>query len=400
MITEAQELEPRPLDVGHGISAIHTGTTLLVGTVGMLICGVQPVVLGALVNEHRLSAAGLGWATTAEFLALGLGIIVAAATLRPRRLRLLAVLAAVATGVADLAIFSETGPIILLNRAVSGLGEALLVWITVCMVVRSARPARWSGIFLTAQGITQLIFSGVVPLTLIADRGANGGFLGLAMTAALAIAAAPFLPDRMADLPQPKHVSSRQLLAVPSLLTLLCVFLIAAFSIGLFAYLAPLAMQARLTEVQLGFVVSTVLGTSILGSALAAFLPKLPYYSIFVVCLIVNGIVVAIYFANPNYPVFLITGGVFGFFWMFFMPYQLPMAIEIDPTRQVALVLSGAQLLGGGAGPFICSLFVTDFEARGAVAVAGTCFLVAFVIATVLHFRFRRREGVHSLTAE
>src|ERR1700736_90434 len=65
-----------------GIAALLT-----VGTVGMMITGVQPVVFGALVREGRLSVAELGQATTAEFLALGIGVLVAGAVIRPRHLR-------------------------------------------------------------------------------------------------------------------------------------------------------------------------------------------------------------------------------------------------------------------------------------------------------------------------
>lgn len=385
----AAEFQEQGFKVSRQPTPIAMGAVLWVGTIGMLICGVQPVVLGALVDENRLSSAGLGWATTAEFLTLGLGIAIAGAVLRPRRLRLLACIAVAITGLADLMMFNETGVAILINRAISGIGEALLVWITSCVIVRSAAPARWAGIFLTAQGISQLAFAALVPLTMMADRGANGGFLGLAFTAAAAIAAVPFLPDRLADLPASEHARLKVLTAPASIMVLLCFFLIAAFSIGLFAYLAPLSTQSGFTEVQLGFTVSVVLGFSILGSTAAAFLPNLPYYPILVVSVVVNALVLTVLYYLPSFPVFLIAGAVFGFFWLFFMPYQLPMAIEIDPSRQVAMVMGGAQLIGAAGGPFLCSMFVTDAEARGALIVVGTCFLFAFLIATLLHFRHR-----------
>ena len=83
--------EPRSEWIGPAPSPGAFAAVLLIGTIGMLICGVQPVLLGALVAEGRLSTAALGWATTAEFLALGFGIFVAGAVLKPRRLRLLVV---------------------------------------------------------------------------------------------------------------------------------------------------------------------------------------------------------------------------------------------------------------------------------------------------------------------
>lgn len=375
--------------IGERPNAITIVAVLWVGTIGLLICGVQPVVLGALVNEHRLTSAGLGWATTAEFLTLGIGIIAAGAVLKPRRLRLLAVIAIFITGTADIAMLSESGLIILVNRAISGIGEAVLVWIAGCMIARSATPARWGGIFLTAQGISQLAFAATMPLTLMASRGANGGFLGLAATAVMALMAVPLLPREMADLPHSDHPRAAVFAAPATIMVLLCVILIAAFSIGLFAYLAPLSMQAGLTTVQLGFAVSMVLGASIAGSGLAAVVPKLAYYPVFFVCLVVNALVLGMLWMMPGFPMFMVAAALFGFFWLFFMPYQLPMAIEVDPTRQVAVILGGAQLIGGSAGPFLCSLFVTDKQVRGALVVVGICFATAFLMATMLHLHFR-----------
>src|SRR5882724_12471466 len=83
---DAQWIGPRP--AASGITAV-----LLIGTVGMMMCGVQPVLLGTLVIEGRLTSAALGWTTTAEFLTLGVGIMAAGAWLKPRRLRWRAALA-------------------------------------------------------------------------------------------------------------------------------------------------------------------------------------------------------------------------------------------------------------------------------------------------------------------
>ena len=99
---DARWIGPRP--AGSGIAAV-----LLIGTVGIMMCGVQPVLLGTLVIEGRLSAAGLGWTTTAEFLTLGIGIMAAGAWFKPRHLRSRAALAALIAAMADTAIVTESG---------------------------------------------------------------------------------------------------------------------------------------------------------------------------------------------------------------------------------------------------------------------------------------------------
>lgn len=371
---------------------------LLVGTVGFVICGVQPVVLGALVAEHRLTNEGIGWASTVEFLTIGGGIAIAAAWLRPRKLRTVALVGALITGIADLAMFHEHGSLILLNRAVSGAGEGVLIWITGCMIARSSEPVRWAAIFVTLQGLAQLAFTTVMPLTLMARSGANGGFEGLAATAVLAVLAVPFLPSQMADLPNTEHHYASALTTPSSILVLITVFLIAAFSIGLFVYLAPLALQAGLTSTQMSYVISLALVGANVGSTLAIFIPRVPYYPIFAISVVINAVILAILFALPGFWVFAFAAFLYSVFWLFFLPYQVPMAIEADPTRRVAVALPAAQLLGGAAGPFLCSFAVTNTEARGALVVAGVCFAVAFVIATAMLIRHRsthqNREAV------
>ena len=49
-----------------------------------------------------------------------------------------------------------------------------------------------------------------------------------------------------------------------------------------------------------------------------------------------------------------------GFVWLFATPFLVPMTIEADPTRRAALLIGGAQLVGGSLGPLFASFFVTD----------------------------------------
>jgi hypothetical protein len=360
----------------------------------MMMCGVQPVLLGTLVIEGRLTAAGLGWTTTAEFLTLGIGIMAAGAWFKPRHLRSRAALAALIAAIADTAIVTESGWEIIANRAIAGFAEGVLVWVAICMIARSSIPARWAAVFLTMQNVSQFAFAAILPATVMDRFGANGGFIALAMTALLALVLAPVVPASFVELPAAKRTSSgsahHSLAAMASLVS---VFLIAAFSIGLFVYIAPLATQAHLDAKTMGFAVSAVLAASTAGSGIAAVLAKkIHYYPVFVACLIVNAALLAIFAAMPGAVVFIAASAVFGFFWLFFLPFQVPLVIESDPTRRIAVVTPGAQLLGGASGPLLCSFFVTDSDARGALVVCGVCFAASFVISTALHLR-RRREG-------
>jgi MFS family permease len=382
--------------MGSRPSTAAIAVVLSIGTVGMMMCGVQPVVLGTLVIEGRLSSAALGWTTAAEFLALGIGIMVAGALFTPVRLRSRTALAATLVLAADFAVVTESGWTIIANRTIAGLAEGMLVWVAVCMIARSSSPARWAGIFLTMQNVSQFAFTAILPSTIMARFGANGGFVVLGLTAGFALLAAPLVPRSFAELPvAASDGSGRTRHSLPALASLLSAFLIAAFSIGIFVYIAPLAAQAHLDARHMGFAVSAVLAASTVGSSVAAIVAKkVHYFPVFVACLAVNALVLGIFAAMPSAPVFMAAATLFGFFWLFFLPFQLPLVIESDPTRRIAVVLPGAQLVGGAAGPFLCSFFVTDDDARGALVVCGACFIVSFAISLVLHIRRRRLDRI------
>jgi hypothetical protein len=77
---------------------------------------------------------------------------------------------------------------------------------------------------------------------------------------------------------------------------------------------------------------------------------------------------------HPGDFVFMGAVAVFGFLWLFTLPFQIPLLFRADPTRRTALLLAGAQLLGGSAGPQITGLFATDTALRPALAAAGLLF--------------------------
>ena len=379
-----QWIGPKPSRAGQA-------AVLAIGTLGMLITGVQPVLLGSLVMDHRLSTAALGWATTAEFTTLALGIWLAATLWNPTHLRARVTLAALLAIIADCLVRGEHGTGILINRSVAGLPEGVLVWVTGCMVARSPTPTRLAAIFFTLQNVSQFAFAAVVPATLMHWYGTDSGFLALAGTAALAIVAAPFAPASFVELPAASTDGAGRIGYTPAVVAcLVCVFLVAAFSIGLFAYIEPLGAQAHLDALTIGYAVSAVLGASTLGSALAAVAAgRLSHYAVFAACMLINTVVLLVFAAMPGTLPFLLAAALFGFFWLFFLPFQTPMAIGVDPTRRIAVLLPGAQLLGAAAGPLLISFFVTDTDARGALPVCWCCFLIAFAIATVQRFRYR-----------
>lgn len=376
--------------IGKAPSRGEIAALLTVGVAGMEIAGVQPVLLDALLSEHRFIPALLGWTATAELLAIGLGMWLADHLLPLRHLRWIALAAIAVTVLCDIAVLQARDVTIVALRGLAGVAEGVMIWLPTCMITRAPAPGRWAGLFLALQGLGQLAFASAVPPLVMEVYGSSGGFLVLAATALIAVIAVPFLPSHFAPLRAADASTLPYQLTPRAAIVLLSVFLIAAFSLGLFNFLGPIAQQAGLDPKVLGIAVSVSLAMQIIGPMLASMLAgRWPYYPIFAACVLVNAAVLVTLGSLPGAAAFIAASAVFGFFWLFFLPFQVPMAIEADPTRKVAMWLPTAQLLGGSTGPALGGLFVSANDFRPALMMCGACFFGAFALASTVHFRHR-----------
>ena len=92
----------------------------------------------------------------------------------------------------------------------------------------------------------------------------------------------------------------------------------------------------------------------------------------------------------PSAAPFLVVTAAFGFIWLFSNPFLVPLAIEADPSRRAALLVGGAQLIGGSIAPLLASFLVTDADARGALAFSATALTIAAAIVVGLHLTRNR----------
>lgn len=375
---------------------------LIVGSIALIMAGVQPVVLGGLVDAGRLDVTQLGWSVTIEFLAIGLGVGLADAFLPPRRLQLVGVVAALALAAVNLAGLEVSGLGVLVIRALAGLAEGGLVWLTTLMIVRSPTPGRWSGIFLVSQAVLQVACAAGIPILVSPSLGANAGFVTLGASAALAAFVAFVLPANLAPLAGNK--SNEAVLAEPipkaAYVSLLAVFLLFSFFIGFLAYVEQLAGQAGLTPVQGGLAVALALGASIAGASLAAILgERAPYHRAFLVCMPVFLVVLFGLGGLPSAGAFIALTGLYGLAWGFLQALQAPFVIESDPSRRAVLLAPSVQAVGAAAGPMLCSFFVGAHEVRGALVAAGACLTASFALAIMLWLARIRRQTKAALAA-
>ena len=91
-----------------------------VGVVALLIAGLQPVILGALEREGRLSTAQIGLAATVELMALGVAVGLAAAFLKPTHIWLKMAIACLLHAGSMMATTLVSGVGVIVVRGVAG----------------------------------------------------------------------------------------------------------------------------------------------------------------------------------------------------------------------------------------------------------------------------------------
>jgi hypothetical protein len=186
--------------IGERPTASQLGVILSVGVCGVMIAGLQPLLLGTLAQEGRITAAQLGHAATAELLLMGAASAYAGARWRAERLRAIGTIGALALAILNVATIWTSGEAVTLIRALAGVPSGILIWITIAMIARSPTPERWAGIYLTIQTLAQFVLAAALAAWVISRSGANGGFVALAVLCVISAVASLALPKRFANL--------------------------------------------------------------------------------------------------------------------------------------------------------------------------------------------------------
>lgn len=362
---------------------------LWIGIVGVLFPGVGPLLLGGLEAAGRLTATEIGLAGMAELAAMGVGAAVLGPLFGARRLRPAAVACGCFLAALNLASTLAHDGLLVLTRAAAGLPAGALIWIITGMIVRSSRPDRWSGIYLTVQTLAQLAVVAGLTIFVIGRFGPDGGFVALAALAASAAVAGFLAPRAWAALPEtedgPKGLPSPRGWAA-----LAAVFCFQAFILALWIYAEPLSRQAGHPATTAGLAFSISLAAQVAGGAAATALAgRMSWFVSLTLGVVAAAACLLAFAALPPAPAFLAASGLFGFAWLFASPFLTPLAIEADPSRRAALLGPGASLLGCATGPLLAALIVSEHDVRPAVWLAGGLAIATLALICGLHLTRR-----------
>jgi predicted MFS family arabinose efflux permease len=363
-------------------SRLEMSAALLVGSVALLMLGLQPILLGEMVARQVITLEGVGIVAMGEIIALGLGVVLGDAVLPLSRYRLIMVIAALAVAVFNVATCYGAGDGTLAAlRAAAGLAEGVLVWITTNIIVRSAKPDRLAAVFIVAQTLSQAGIAALLAVLIVPRAGWQGGFVLVAVISLLVSLLVRFLPAGLKTLraegAQPVPWSFATLLPLG-----ITFFQMAAIG-SLWAYLEPLGRAAGFDDQGAQTLISSVLVMQVLGGSLAIYAVRRLGAKATLTggAMVLATIAFAIHQLPPGSMVtFSVLLAGFGFTWLFIMPFQIGLAFIADPSGRIALLIPAMQLLGSAIGPLIASFTVYGDEAGLVPLVSSSCAVLAFAL--------------------
>ena len=378
------------------ITTRQVAAALTVGTIGVLMVGIQPILLGELVDAKQVSLEGVGIVAMAEIVTLGLGVVLGDALLPWSRLRLITIVAALLAAGLDLLTLLATGDgAMTAVRAATGLAEGVLIWGATGVVVRTANPPRVAGIFFVVQTLAQAALGALLANAVIPHAGWQGGFVTLGVVTLLSCLLAFTQPARLAPLAPPAVSGFRW--SAATLLPLAVVFLQLATLGSFWAYLEPLGKAAGFDARGAQTLIAGVLAMQVVGGSVASFaVRRLAVLPTLVACSVMLAATTTTVHQLPGGSTlnFALGCALFGFVWLFMLPFHIGLAFRADASGRLAGLVPAAQLLGSAFGPLTAS-FIVEGDNAAAVPLLSAAFAIT---AAVLLLVTRRRRTATVMT--
>ncbi len=356
-------------------------TSILIGSCALLVLGVQPVLLGAMVQEGRIAEAQVGNLVTIEMIAMVLGSLAGIGLLRKSSARVVIGLAGLLLAATNLAMTGQAGMAMLSPlRAVAGLSEGVLVASALVAISRVARVERASAIFLAVQTLLQAVVAATLPFVVIGSSRTDTALFALAAAGGFAAAAALTLPPQLRPAAPD---SERGALTPTSLTALLGAGMFLGAIVSVWSYFGLWLIHYGYPPAFEGTAVSLCLVAQVVGALTAArFGERLPNRQTIAACALACALLVALFFLGRGSSVAIIAVSIaFGFVWLFTLPFFAGWLIEIDPGRRAVLYLTAFQLGGAALLPSLAGVAVGRFSVNAAMVFSGAIFVALAGVA-------------------
>jgi predicted MFS family arabinose efflux permease len=354
------------------------------GAMALLISGLLPVLLGYLEAEHRISPSGIGLAASVEGLAIALSASLGGLFLEARHLRRTALLSSVTLIAANLSIYFLTQqPAILASRAIAGVAEGVMFWISVGMVARTTTTELWGALINLGGTAGALVLTLAATTLIVPAYGVNGVFAATAVIGALCVGFVWVMPDNYPPLPH--STDAGRLPPARGCVALLGSTLFSAATLGLFIYLLPLAHQIGLDASAGDRAVNALLIGQLAGGAVAtASAGRIGFRAALGIASLAFVATWATFTLHPVAWLFVAAAAANGFVTFFAMPFLYPLAVEADDSLRAAVQSGPAQLLGVSVGSLASAWAVDRFGVEAVPYSCGVLLLLAIVLFVAL----------------
>ncbi|MDG4855346.1 MULTISPECIES: MFS transporter [unclassified Mesorhizobium] len=372
-------------------TGLQLAAALWIGSVGLLILGLQPVLLGALYSEGHVTGDELALVATAEMIAIAIGSAIVAMLLPARNMRWKSAALLVLLALANFwTAYAMSSNALIGARTLAGLAEGGLVAVATELIARSRRAERIGGYFVTLQTLAQCALALLLALYAVPAAGAAGGFVALGVVCLLSLVVAWIVPDDYADLPKDEHFAN--VLTVPAITALLSIFCYFMFFGAVWAFLEPLGAEFGIDGRTVGLMVSASLAAQVMGAMTATvFEARIDFRFAITVIGAIATISSVLLASGPGLSVFWSVALVMGFILLFIVPYQIRLAITADETRNAVLLVPAAQLFGLAIGPVAASLLIDGQNFRPVPEFAAASALASVALLGVFVLVARRR---------
>jgi DHA1 family inner membrane transport protein len=363
------------------VSGRTLAISILIGSCAILVLGVQPVLLGAMVQEGRIGEAQVGNLVTIEMLTMVVGSLTGIGLLRKMGARVVIGLAGLILAGVNIAMTGQSGMATLsLLRGVAGLSEGVLIASALVAISRVARVERASAIFLAVQTLLQAVVAAVLPFLIILPSRTDTALLALAAAGAVAAAAALMLPPQLRPTaPDGEHGA----LTPASLTALIGAGLFLGAIVSVWSYFGLWLIHYGYPPTFEGTAVSLCLVSQVIGALVAArFGERLPNRQTIAFCALAGALLVALFYLGRGSAEAIIAVSVaFGFVWLFTLPFFAGWLIEIDPGRRAVLYLTAFQLGGAALLPSLAGVVVGRYSVDAMLIFSAAIFVTLSLVA-------------------
>ncbi|AWB57889.1 MFS transporter [Colwellia sp. Arc7-D] len=363
-------------DLKYGLSGLATAP------IGYLVLLFLPVYLEVVGINLSLTDQQIGWLASTDSIGLALATFVFSVYIKKLNFRTVLFVGVAITVVGNLlSALIQDFLVLCLVRAITGLGEGMIVAVGISALGMTKNPNRWFGFYTAAMVVVQAI--GLVLVPIIYDHYLlSGVFVGMALFYLLPLAVIKLLPCKSndyyveEDTARPKSEPPKKLLNLALISLLFCYIGVS----GAWAYMSLMGTSVGLT---LSFVSQALALSMVAGLLGAIFFALIGDMSKKIALMLISLILMALSLwgldSNLTELRYLIALCVFAFFWSIASARISAAISDVDHSGKY---ISAAQTVLGFAyilGPIIASTLVQDSGYTKVIMMGSVLFGLCFI---------------------